>query len=145
MVSIQSDAQDPHVIKEGTPRFAADTQKSQRTEVIVRNTKIEETGRCPFDVHTTLVKGQCCFCVTLVESDATERQIFGGQGITPCSANLLQAYGCHPREFGELRFLQGPLRTSGWRKRKQSLVSRNIMKFSDTTIQVTTYDTVGDC
>ena len=75
MVFIQSDVQDPHVIKD---RFAADMQKSQRTQVIMRNAKIEETGRCPFDVHTTLVEGQCCFCVTLVESDATECQTFGG-------------------------------------------------------------------
>jgi len=39
-------------------------RKSQRTEMIMRYTKIEETGRCPFDVHTTLVECQGCFCVT---------------------------------------------------------------------------------
>ena len=55
MVLVQSDVQNPNVTKEGTHRFAADMQKSQLTEVIMRNTKIEETGRCPFDVHTALV------------------------------------------------------------------------------------------
>ena len=55
MVFIESDVQDPKDPKEGTHRFAADIQKSQRAKVIVCNTKIEETGRRPLDVHTALI------------------------------------------------------------------------------------------
>lgn len=55
MVFIESDVQDPKDPKEGTHRFAADMQKSQRTKVIMCNTKIEETGRCSLNVHTALI------------------------------------------------------------------------------------------
>lgn len=126
MVFIQSDVQHPNVTKEGTHKYAAGVQKSQRTEVILRNTKIEETGRCPFDVHTALIEYQCSFRITL-DGDGRNRM----SGVGPMEnfsrgADLPQAYGCHLREFGELRFLQGPSRTSDWRKRKHSLAHQNI-------------------
>ena len=50
-------------------------RKSQRTEVIVRNAKIEETGRYPFDVHTPLVEFQCCFCITFGNRRRTEPNV----------------------------------------------------------------------
>jgi len=50
-------------------------RKSQRAEVIVRNAKIEETGRCPFDVHTPLVECQCCFCITFGNRRRTEPNV----------------------------------------------------------------------
>jgi hypothetical protein len=87
-------------------------QKSQRTEMVMGNTKIEETGRCPLDVHTALVECQCSFCITLVDTDRIECQ-WGPMEIFSRGADLPRVYGCHLRGFGELRFLQGRSRTSG--------------------------------
>jgi len=90
----------------------------------MRNTKIEETGRCPFDVHTALVECQCSFCITLSKGDGPNQMSGDWTEILSRGADLPQAYGCHPQDFGELPFLQGPLQTSDWRKRKRSLASR---------------------
>ena len=41
----------------------------------MRDAKIEETGRCPFDVHTPLAECQCCSCITFGNRRRTEPNV----------------------------------------------------------------------
>lgn len=147
MAFIQSGVQDPDVIKEGTHRFAPDmhAKKAKRTEVIMRNAKIEETGRCPFDVHTTLVEGQCCFCVTFGRGRRNRMSdILGYKGYSLPVQTFFKLTGAifeSLESFGFCRVrcerVAGGRGSSPWHQEYWT-------EHHDMTIQVTTYDTVGD-